>query len=366
MSVEALLQDFPALSYSEGYTGLTVRGSHTITRAVAANVVALGRPCRQFGGMNAQTPGTFVFSYTRTHADINQLRIAWAYLSDPDIAAAAATLTMTLAIRDALGNSVAASDSRIPTPFDGTAYYAMSASLSPAGDIHLGGVGYLDLDALATTLTDPSWSFEFVFARSGGDATLEWIDAWECPRTTVSSTDTYGTLTGPMNPGNPITAGSVTTRGFERLAKTIEGGIKANRVYLSVAWPADIAAGGPSTVSAAYAPFATLVEGVGVPLPWRIRPRVVYLPSSAVGEPGRVRFLYYQSGGGTGAIRTQTGSSSDPFDVTGLTGASWQWSAWTNVLLPTNGTDRIVSVTFEGKTTAGTLYLAGIQLEEAQ
>lgn len=366
MSTESLVNDFPALSYAEGYTGLTVRGSHTITRTIAANIVALGRPCRQLGGMQPQTPGTFKFSFTRTHADINQLRIAWTYRSDPDIAAAAATLTMTLTITDALGNSVAASDSRIPTAFDGTAVYSTPGSLSPIGDVHLGGVGYLDLDALAVTLTDPSWSLEFVFARSGGDATLEWIDAWECPRSVVSTADTYGTLTGPMNPGNPVSAGSVTTRGFERLAKTIEGGIKANRVYLSVAWPADTGASIPSTVSATYAPFATMTEAAGVPLPWRIRPRVVYLPNNATGEPARVRFLYYQTGGGSGSIRTATGSSSSPFDVTGLAGASWQWSAWTNVLLPTNGTDRIVSVTFEGKTTAGTLYIASIQLEESQ
>lgn len=366
MSVESLVPDFPALSYAEGYTGLTVRGSHTITRAVAANIVALGRPCRQFAGMQPQTPDTFVFSYTRTHSDINQLRLAWTYRSDPDVLVTPATLTMTLTITDALGNSVAASDARVPTAFDGTGSYSAQGSLSPTGDVHLGGLGYLDLDALATTLTDPSWSFEFVFARSGGNATLEWIDAWECPRSVVSAADTYGTLTGPMNPGNPISAGTVATRGYERLAKTIEGGILANRVYLSVAWPANTGASIPSTVSAAYAPFATLVEGAGVPLPWRIRPRVVYLPNDAAGEPGRVRFLYYQSGGGSGSVRTSTGSTSDPFDVAGLTGASWQWSAWKNVLLPTNGTDRIVSVTFQGKTTGGTLYLAGIQLEESQ
>ena len=366
MSTEGLVPDFPALSYAEGYTGMTVRGSHTITRTVAANIVALGRPCRQFGGMQPQTPNTFVFGYTRTHADINQLRVAWTYRSDPDPIAAASTMTVTLTVTDALGNSVAASDARVPTAFDGTAVYTAQGSLSPTGDVHLGGMGFFDLDALATTLTNSSWSFSFVVARSGGNATLEWIDAWECPRSVVNTADTYGTLTGPMNPGNPISAGTVATRGYERLAKTIEGGILANRVYLSIAWPADTGASIPSTVSATYAPFATMTEGAGVPLPWRIRPRVVYLPNSAVGEPARVRFLYYQTGGGSGSIRTSTGSSSSPFDVTGLTGASWQWSAWTNVLLPTNGTDRIVSVTFEGKTMGGVLYLAGIQLEESQ
>lgn len=366
MSTEGLIPDFPVLAYSEGYTGLTVRGSHTITRATAANVVALGRPCRQFGGMMATGPGTFVFSYTRTHADINQLRIAWAYRSDPDPMAGFATISITTTITDALGNTITSPNTLIPTAIDGTTFGTLSGSLSPTGDVHLGAVGYLDLDTIAATLTNSSWSFEFVFARSGTNVTLEWIDAWECPRTTVNDGDTYGALTGPLNPGNPISAGSITTRGYERIAKTIEGCIKVNRVHLSVAWKADTAASIPSTASATYAPFAILLEGVGTPLPWRIRPRVVYLPSSAVGEPARVRFLYYQSGGGTGSIRTQTGSSSDPFDVTGLTGASWQWSAWTTCYLPTNGTDRIVSVTFEGKTTAGTLYLAGIQLEENQ
>ena len=85
-----------------------------------------------------------------------------------------------------------------------------------------------------------------------------------------------------------------------------------------------------------------------------------------VGEPARVRYLYYVTGGGNAAIRLNTGSSSDPFDATGLSGASWQWSAWVDCYLPTTGTDRIVSATFEGKTTAGALYLAGIELEENQ
>jgi len=365
VSTEGLIPDFPVLAYSEGYTGLTVRGSHTITRATAANVVALGRPCRQFGGMMAQEPGTFVFGYTRTHASIKQLRIAWAYRSDPDPAAGFATISVSLTIRDALGNAITPPASEIPTALDGTTYGALSGSLSPTGDVHLGGVGYLDLDAIAATLVDPSWSFEFTFARSATDVTLEWIDAWECPRTSVSDADTYGALTGPLNPGNPISAGSVTTRGYERIAKTIEGGIKANRTHLSVAWPRDIATA-PSTVSAAYAPFSTLLESAGTPLPWRFRPRVVYLPSSAVGEPARVRYLYYVAGGGNAAIRLNTGSSSDPFDATGLSGASWQWSPWVDCYLPTNGTDRIVSATFEGKTTAGALYLAGIELEENQ
>jgi hypothetical protein len=101
-----------------------------------------------------------------------------------------------------------------------------------------------------------------------------------------------------------------------------------------------------------------------------VRPRVVYVPSSSTGEPHRVRYLYQVTGGGTATIRctaTSIGAGSViSVDATGLTSAAFAWSAWSTLTIPTNGTDGIVAVTFTGKTTAGTLYLASIQLEENQ
>ena len=45
---------------------------------------------------------------------------------------------------------------------------------------------------------------------------------------------------------------------------------------------------------------------------------------------------------------------------------TFAWSAWVSTTIPTDGTDRIVSLTFTGKTTAGTLSVAAIEVEEYQ
>ena len=315
----------------------------------------------------AQTTGnTFRFSYVRTSADIKVLRVTWVYRADPDPGATRRTLAVTLTLRDAAGNTITPPASEIPTQLDGTSYYAAQGTLSPTGDVMLGGVAHLDLDAIASTLTNPSWELQLVLARSGAAVTFEWLHAEELPRSIVKDSDTYGALVGPMNPGSPVLAGSTTTKDYERIAKTIEGARVVNRTYLNVAWPADITATIPSTTSATYAPFATLIETAGVPVPWRVRPRVVYKPSSAVGEPARVRFLCYVAGGGTAYIRVKTGATGSPYATTAITGFTWAWSDWLTIELPTDGTGGTASVTFEGKTSAGTLYLAGIHMEEYQ
>lgn len=366
MSTEALLPDFPLLSYAECYTGLTVRGGHTITRATAANICALGRPAKRIGTVMPSTGATWRLSYVRSHAGIEQLRVAWAYRSDPDVVAAASTVQLSLKLRDATGNTINASDTRVPRGFDNSTIATIPGSLTTLENVHVASVGYLDIDACATTLTDSSWELEFTFARSGGDVTLEWIEAWECPRSVVDDASTYGALTGPLNPGNQIVAGSTTTKAYERIAKTIAGGVASNRSYLNVAWPADITATVPKTTSATFTAFTNMLESGTTPWSWFFRPRVVYLPNDGDGEPARVRFLYYVSGGGNAVIRTDTGSSSGPFDTGTLTGASWQWSSWVKCEVPTNGTDGIAQVQFTGKTDAGTLYVAGIALEENQ
>ncbi len=61
-----------------------------------------------------------------------------------------------------------------------------------------------------------------------------------------------------------------------------------------------------------------------------------------------------------GAASTQTATTS------ALTSGTWAWSDWADVNIPTDGTDRIVAITFEGKTTAGSLYIASIEIEENQ
>lgn len=364
MSSEALIPDFPRLFYVEGITGATVRGGHTITRAAAANLVALGRPSRRVG----PTPGaagnaTYHVGYVRSHTSIKQLWLAWWYWPDPDPFATLHTLSITTTVRDELGNTVTSASADIPLGFNG--------SSTPADRVYLvdtpslGAMGYVDLDALAATLTGSSWTFQFDWTRTGGDPTLSHIEGWECPRSRVDSSEEFGILTGPENPGNPIVAGSTTTFGYERMAKTIEGGILANRTLLSAAWRTDTSIA-PVTSSATFTAFTRMLEGGTTPWSWRVRPRVVYNPNSATGEPHKFRVLYQVSGGGTASIRVSTGSSGSPYSLTSLTSSTWAWSDWKPLSIPTNGTDRIATLTFEGKTTAGNFYVASIEVEEDQ
>jgi len=367
VSTEALIPDFAPLFYGEAQTGKTVRGGHTITRAASANVIALGRPAKRIGPVQAQkTDGsTYTVGYVRSHTSIKQLWLAWYFHADGTNTPA--SISMSLTITDAAGHTVGPSSALIPVGFKGTSTDAIRATYLYQSDIFLGAAGYLDLDALAATLTDTSWSLEFTYSASTVYVPLDRVIGWECPRSQVDDADDYGVLTGPVNPGNPILAGSTTTSGYERLAKTVEGAVLCNRDLLCVSWERQVGYV-PSTASAALAAMALMTEGGGVPYSWRVRPRVVYVPSSSTGEPHRVRYLYQVTGGGSGTIRctaTSVGAGSvTTADAALLTSATWAWSAWVSTTIPTDGTDRIVSLTFTGKTTAGTLSVAAIEVEE--
>lgn len=363
MVTEALLDDVPLLSYAETITGATVRGGHTITRFAAASIVALARPARRVAmSSSLAASAEFTFGYVRSHSAIKQLWLRWVYWPDPDVFTSLPTISVSLTIRDELGNSIAPPSSVIPLGFDGTSIVAVRGDISNAAFI--GAAGYIDLDAAAATLTGSSWSFSFTWTRSSGNVTLDHIEAWECPRTQVDTTDDYGATTGPVNPGNPIIAGSTTTTGYERFAKTVEGAIACGRTLLSVAWHPDTSVA-PVTTSASFTAFTRMLEGGTTPWTWYVRPRVVYAPSSGLGESARFRVYYQVTGGGTGKVRMTTGSSADPFTSPDLTSATWAWSDWTDCKVPTNGTDRVAGIQFTGRTTAGALYVAGIQLEEA-
>jgi len=368
VSTEALIPDFPALYYAEGITGATVRGGHTITRATAANIVALGRPARRIGPTQSLgASASYHAGYVRSHTAIKQIALAWYYWPDPDPFATLPTISVTTTIRDDVGNTITSASSIVPEGLDGTALTADRVVIYDRPV--LGAIGYIDLDAAAAVLTGSSWAFQFDWSRSGGNVSLAHIEGAECPRSQVDDADDYGALTGPVNPGNPVLAGSTTTTGYERIAQTVAGAILAGRTLLSVAWPTD-AAIAPGLVSATFVPFTRMLEGGTTPWSWRVRPRVVYAPSSATGEPHRVRYLYQVSGGGSGTIRctaTSVGAGSvTTADAALLTSATWAWSTWVSTTIPTDGTDRIVALTFTGKTTAGTLSVAAIEVEEYQ
>src|SRR5207249_619724 len=120
----------------------------------------------------------------------------------------------------------------------------------------VGGVGILDLGALAAILTRADWSFEFVVARpTGTHIYVDRIEACELPRAIVNDAEVDG-IVGTGLPGRQILGGAVSggDDGFARLAQTMDGARLTSRAYVNLGcWPDDITAQIPQTTSATYA-----------------------------------------------------------------------------------------------------------------
>jgi hypothetical protein len=373
MTVRPLINRVPSLSYRSCQISRAVRGPHMMALAETANVCALGRPSRGFNlyGVGYGGAGVFAASYSRTHAAINQAIIEWTVrlLPAPTAAITATTETwsVTLVIRDALGNVV--NDTRIPTMFNGTSRTFTINATGPSADPVVGGIGYLDLDAIATTLTDPSWSFEFtVFRSAGSTLVIDRIWMRELARTIVDTSETYGVDVADFQPGQPAGAGSTTTTGTLRLARTIDGAIVAMPDVLVLGWE-DVTsvADTPSTTSAAYAALTLLEQAAGVPMRFRVPIRPIYVaapPGDVTGETGRFRVRYAVTGGGTAKVQLNTGSTGSPYQITGLASATFVWSDWVACRFPTNATGAIATLTLEGLTTAGTLFVSAVHVQQ--
>lgn len=362
---EPLVDLAPEAPYAEVTTGLTVRGPHTITRGILANVACLARPAKRVvtGGLG-QASGTLCVRYRRSHASIQQLALAWWYRKDHN----PYTLTVDLTITDELGHTVTSSAGEIPRAFRSTTTVAGEWTIAgaPLDRFVLGGRGVLDLDALAATLTGDDWSFELAITTTGS-ARFDRFELAELPRAEVAvvSGDPYGVILGQLNVSNPLRA-----EGYEELARTVEGAVRCNRTYVSLTWAEDIAAAIPKTTSTSFAALTNFEEGAGVKRKVRVRVRPIAAaapPGSAAGEPARSCFRFYVAGGATAQIRVHTGATGSPFTLTGLSGASWQWSDWLDTPLPTDGTAQLATLEIDAKVSlGGTLYLAHWLCDEHQ
>lgn len=367
---------FPTLPviYDEVATAQTVRAATLTRMAQACDVLASGRPARRGHIVsayptypNGTSTRTYVLSYKRTSDAIGYLYLAahsrLGYRGDQ--------LTIDLTIRDAGGHSVASSSVLIPVGFKVGTIYTVPASVAGTDGAGLATLayvatiadGYLDLGALAATLTDPDWSLEFaVAAPSGTGSLVDLIECWEMPRGIVDNADTYGSLVGALMPGRPLTSGDITEDGIARLRQTLTGARLAQRTYSQECFgPDDVTAAlVPRTTSLSYAALSELDDGAGAATAYTFRVRTITGDSG--GEVARARFRYLVSGGGTANLKVTTGIAS--YATGSLTSATWAWSPWLAVRLKANATGHLESVHFEGKTTAGTLYVSGWILEE--
>ncbi len=371
MTVRPLINQTPVLSYITAEIGRTVRGPDLYNAAVLANVTALARPMHGFA-IRHVPPDTYVASYRRSHGSIAQAFIRWTVRCEmPDGVTLAnnEAMAVALTITDATGNTTAANPELIPAGFKGEslAVFSDSASGGVASPTVMGS-GYLDLDALAAVLTDPSWSFSFVVTRPHGTtAYVETIDLRELGRTIVDTSDTYGVDPADFQPGQPIAAGTSTTLGALRLAQTIEGGIATLPDMLHLVWPSNITANIPQTANPTYAAMLYFEQVSGTAMRFRVPVRPIYTSLAAggttTGERARWRVRYYVSGGGTGAVQLLTGATASPYSITGLTGAAWAWSAWQDCALPTSGTNAIAVLSVKGQVSAGALYVSGVHVQ---
>ena len=155
-------------------------------------------------------------------------------------------------------------------------------------------------------------------------------------------------------------AGSSTTVGTLRLAKTIEGAIASTDDVLVVGWEDDITATIPKTTAAAYAALTNLEQTAGNAVRWaraRAPDAVTAPPGDATGETARFRVRYYVAGGGTADVRLVTGSSGSPYAVTGLTGAAWRGRRGPIADCRRTRLTRSPRSSSEAQTSAGTVYI---------
>lgn len=370
MTTRPLINRVANLAYVSAQTGRTVRGPHVMGVAETANVLALARPSREFS-LYTLGPGTYAASYVRTHTAINQALIEWTtrtVASEGVTITPGESLSVELTINDALGNSVGPSDSRIPQYFRGETRSYIQWTTGHPGLPDAGGSGVLDLEALAVDLTDPSWSFSFVVARpSGTHLFVDRVHMRELARSVVDTSDEYGVDPADFQPGQPQSAGAAASSGLLRIAHTIDGALAATDDVLVLGWIDDTSAAIPQTTSATYAAMTNLTQSGSTPMRFRVPVRPVFVaapPGDVTGETARFRVRYYVSGGGTAKVQLLTGSSGSPYETASLSGAAWTWSDWVDCRLPTDAVDVIATLSLKGKTSAGTLYVSGVHVQQ--
>lgn len=342
----------------------TVRDGHTREIALCANAALLDFPRGRFHVDNLGA-GTYSVSFSQAP----EAKYVWIRAAvGPGASGDAVTIDLT--IRDATGNVVTSSSSNIPLGFKGETHLARTLFSSDRWSEEVLIEGYLDLEELDGTLTDPTWSLDFTVGVVGGGYVSR-VEGWAVPRFLVDDSQTAGGVV----PGNIIADAAITdsaTKGLRRVLETIESARQCQQTLISLAWKRDTAAAIPQTTATGVGALTNLAIGSD-PMPFVVLPRRIYAPS-ATGEAHRWRVLYRFAGGaGTETATVQTSAESDVPSTVSTTQTlsyttSWTWSGWkTTGTTPTDGSDETVALTLEaGLSAAGpTLYIAGWDVEES-
>jgi hypothetical protein len=356
---------YNSVSERQALIAQATRATHSLALALGADCALLDTPAGQCSTGWTETGGVYSLSYVR-NPGAKYVRITARVL--PTTTPVNANVTLDLTITDALGNSVASSDNRIPRQWKSETIYAPFAAVGSAmqefSDLV---VGYVDCDDLDSTLTDPTWSFDVTLTTTGG-AQLDglWID--EMPRFLADDGATHGGIVpGAFQRDATIHDGA--TDGLDRLLATLASGRTQQRSYLAMAWRQSVvAAETPSLTSAVDGPFTLLTSGAGVRTDFAVYPRSIAAVSAA-GEAAKVRYLYrFEGGAGTETAQiTLRGSATGSLWTASALAytTSWTWSAWVDCAVRTSPLSDALSLS--GKVSAGgpTLWLAGVHVREA-
>lgn len=345
----------------------TVR-TEALALGLAANSALLDSPPRRWGIFDLNTTGTYAAGYVRSPA-ARYLRVC-AAIAGATSGWAAVSVVLALTIRDGAGNTVTTSPD-LPAGFLATTTHLPGALVGASRfDSELLVAGYLDLDALAATLVDPRWSFEWAVTLTGSGAMVNRIEGWEVPRGVVDDTATAGGVSlGDFQPDQPVSDGPLADPALRwgRIVQTVEQARTMGRTYVSLAWrqstaPSDT----PSVSSTSDAPF-TLFDMGGSRLPIRVHARQL-AAAGAAGEVVRWRILYRFTGGAgteTGQVILRGGATGSPWVLSSIAyTASWMWSPWQAAAVSTaSDTD---DFELSGKVSASgpSFFLSAVEVEE--
>lgn len=342
-------------------TSRPVAGQHLLTLSHDANGALLNHPAGRFNIDLLDTAGTYSFTYIR-NPGARYVRIEARINALAAFGTGYATLDLT--IRDGGGASVSSSNARIPGGFKGETHYARPSDGGPIVENQTIVTGYVDCDELDSTLTDPTWVFEFVLVVSGG-AEVNSIQGQEMPRFLIDDSVSHGGIVpGSFQRDAPIDDDPVT--GLERLLSTLASARAVERTYVSLAWRQQVVTTETPAVTSTSYTFLTGFSADSAPQTWQLRARQVYLAATA-GEVVRYRVLYRMSGGAAqkGRFRLSGNATGSPWETGDLSyTTTWTWSAWITAAIRTSPTTDTLYL--EARIEAGaTLWCAGVDVREA-
>jgi len=354
-----------SLSERQALIAQATRSTHALPLALVANAGLLDTPAGQCSTGWTETGGVYSLSYVR-NPGARFVQVSARVL--PATTPVNATVTLDLAITDAMGNSVASSDDRIPRRWKGELIYAPFAALGSAlQEFSELVVGYVDCDDLGGDLTDPTWSFDVTLTTTGG-AQLDGMWLQEMPRFVVDdSVDHGGIVPGSYQRDATIHDGPVD--GLDRLLATLASGRTQQRSYLALAWrQAMVSDETPSLGSTTDAPFTLLDAGSGTRAEFAVYPRTIGA-QSASGEAARFRCLYRMSGGAgteTAQIALRGAAAGGAWILSGLAyTTSWTWSDWTPCAVRTFPLGDRLSLSGKLSASGPLIWLAGVHVLEA-